>query len=379
MPRKIEIWYHDENEVDERHSWLRNSPRLIADTERKSYDNCSYSKVLALVEYARPDFILTVDGEPLLSVEVTEMNPSGHNLPQRYSCLLRAAELGVPSLFYYPEYSRRSTSDPNPRYLNIRTPLAQLRMGEIYGVPSLSMFWPTDPTTLLPTRDLTKHLALAQFVEHTLDVFLSTGQKLDSRDPEVQSIESQMKLSSEPKTSSTYSNNTSFRFLYPNGDDFTRRILRSCPTVDAVDPPSSCRILNTKDYLVELYLALGKRFNNFKNQKKVKMVLSREYTFIYKGVANKQKTGPEHPYPGYLTLLDILYLRVDGGQTTRDRKMNLAFELPITVDTFKENAINRPTGLNILMEFSDFIILDDAIVLGGWMRNIAAGAILVRR
>jgi hypothetical protein len=59
--------------------------------------------------------------------------------------------------------------------------------------------------------------------------------------------------------------------------------------------------------------------------------------------------------------------------------MNLAFRLPITFNAFKENAINRPTGLNILMEFSDFILLEDAIVLGGWMRNIAAGAILVRR
>ena len=66
-----ELWYHDENEVDERHSWLSNSPWLINNTVRKSYDNCSYSKVLALVEYARPDFILTVDGEPLISVEVT--------------------------------------------------------------------------------------------------------------------------------------------------------------------------------------------------------------------------------------------------------------------------------------------------------------------
>lgn len=66
----IELWYHDENEVDERHSWLKNSPTLIKLAVRRSYDNCSYSKVLALVEYARPDFILTVDGEPLLSVEV---------------------------------------------------------------------------------------------------------------------------------------------------------------------------------------------------------------------------------------------------------------------------------------------------------------------
>jgi len=72
-------------------------------------------------------------------------------------------------------------------------------------------------------------------------------------------------------------------------------------------------------------------------------------------------------------------LRYDYGQTTRDRIMNLAFKLPIELDAYIQNALNRPTGLNILMEFSDFIILEDAVVLGGWLRNVAAGAILVRR
>jgi len=58
------------------------------------------------------------------------------------------------------------------------------------------------------------------------------------------------------------------------------------------------------------------------------MLLARENTFIYKGTANKQKTGPEHPFPGYLTLLDILYLRNDYGQTTKNRIMNLGYNLP---------------------------------------------------
>ena len=174
----VELWYHDENEVDERHSWLRNSPYLIENTLRKSYDNCKYSKVLALVEYARPDFILTVDGTPLISVEVTEMNPSGHNLPQRFSCLLRAAELGIPSLLYYPEYSRRSTSDPNPRFLNVRVPLAQLRLSEIFRTPSLSMFWPTDKNTCLPSHNVTDHVNLASFMEYTLKLYLHNNIKL---------------------------------------------------------------------------------------------------------------------------------------------------------------------------------------------------------
>lgn len=371
MP-EIELWYHDEGEVDERHSWLANSTFLSKKANRNSYDNCSYSRVLSLVEYARPDFIVTVDGVPLLSAELTKMNPSGHNLPQRFSCLVRAAEMGVPSLFYYPKYARRSDSDPNPRYLNIRTPLAQLRMGEIYKVPSISIFWPTDENTLLPTDSISQHSEIAKFVEYTVKLFLAAGKILSASDTEVKKLEANMLNAA--KSVSQYSINESYRVFFPDGDAFTKKILYS----ESVDPPNSCCVENTESLLTNLYLRLGKRFSSFLNQKKVKLVLSRENTFVFQGTANRNKTGPEHPFPGYLTLLDILYLREEGGQTTRDRSMNLAFKLPISVEAFKENALNRPTGLNILMEFSDFIILDDAIVLGGWMRNVSSGAILAR-
>lgn len=374
MP-KIEIWYHDANEVDERHSWLKNSPNLIRCTTRISYDNCSYSKVLALVEYARPDFILTVDGEPLLSAEVTKMNPSGHNMPQRFSCLLRAAEMGVPSLFYCPRHARRSTSDPNERYINVRMPLAQLRLGELYRTPSLTMFWPTDGATLLPTSDLAQHHDLARFVEYTLETYLSTGKKLQPSDREVIRVQDTMRSASIPLNRHDYRTNRSFRSVFPRGDTFTMGIVKTM----AIDPPTSCTVHRTAELLDTAYRALGKRFGAVEKQQKSKMLLSRENTLVYRGTANKQKTGPEHPFPGYLTLIDILYLRTPYGQTSRDRIMNLAFRLPIRLHAFQENALNRPTGLNILMEFSDFILLEDAIVLGGWMRNIAAGAVLVRK
>lgn len=373
MSHNIELWYHDESEVDPRHSWLVNSPYLVSNATRRSYEDCSYSKVLALTEYTRPDFILTIDGKPLLSAEVTRMNPSGHNLPQRFSCLLKASELGIPSLYYYPEYSRRTVSDKNARYLNVRVPLAQLRLSELYNTPSLSLFWPTDPVSLMPTTDITLHKPLADFVEYVAKDYISTKNELDLSSPVVVNIQNRMKAVSIPK--GTYSNNSSFRSFFPSGDPFTKSII----STKAIDPPASCSVISTVDLLTEVYSTLGKSFHRVKNTKKVKMLLSQEFCFIYHGTANKQKTGPEHPFPGYLSLLDILYLRTEKGQTTRDRRMNLVFNLPISIDSYIQNAINRPTGLNILMELSDFIILDDAIVLGGWMRNIAAGAILIRR
>lgn len=372
MTQLIELWYHDEAEVDARHSWLANSPFLITSARTRSYENCSYSKVLALTEYARPDFILTIDGEPLLSAEVTKMNPSGHNLPQRFSCLVRAAELGVPSLYYYPEYSRRTVSDANPRFLNVRVPLSQLRLSEIYNIPSLSLFWPTDPTTLMPSSDITSHKPLAQFVEYVVKHYQSTGRLISSTDTDVALILNLMKAAARPR--STYSENPSFREFFPTGNLYTKSVTGTL----SIDPPNSCTIYPTHELLSDIYTKLGKNFKSIRNNKKINMLCARDMCFVYQGTPNKQETGPEHPFPGYLALLDILYIRTDKGQTTRDRTMNLVFKLPITLDAYIQNAINRPTGLNILMEFSDFLVLEDAIVLGGWMRNVSAGAVLIR-
>jgi len=366
---RIVIWYHDESEVDKRYSWLSNSTFLVNNAETINYADCSYSKILALTEYARPDFILSVDGEPLLSAELTEMNPSGHNMPQRFSCLLRAAEIGIPSLFYYPEYARRTASDPNPRYLNVRVPLAQLRLSEIYQVPSVSLFWPTDPNTLFPTNDVTAHKPFADFVEYIARKAIAGG-TFSMTDPEYIKIQNAMKVAATPRE--PYRENPSFRKVFPNGDSFTKSIVSGG---NAIDPPTSCSVENTHEYLSDLFRDFGKRLPK---NKKTGTLLKREYTFVYKGVPNQTQTGPEHPYPGYLTLLDVLYLRTPNGQTTRDRSMNLAFELPITLEKYIENAINRPVGLNIIMEFADIIILSDAIVLGGWIRNLYAGAVLIR-
>lgn len=246
---KAELWYHDPNEVDPKHSWLKNSPSLISSCDRKHYDDCSYSKVLALVEYTRPDFILTIDGEPVLSVEVTTEVPTGHNLPQRYACLLRAAELGVPSLYYYPEYSRKTTGiSDKTLYLNVRTPLAQLRMGKIFDVPLLSMFWPTDSVTNFPTTDITKHAQLARLVEYTKRLYDTTGGKLKLSDPEVIKITEEMEKKSVPIKPSSYGVNASYRSVFPEGNAFTSGIAGK-----SIDPPRSCRVESTKSLLHVLY------------------------------------------------------------------------------------------------------------------------------
>lgn len=367
MAHKIEIWYHDPVEVDPTVSWVANSDFIKSNATFDDYLYCQYSKVLALIEYTRPDFIITIDGEPILAAEVSKENPSGHNIPQRFACMVRAAELGVPNLMYYPAFSRRTTSDPGVRYLNVRVPIAQLRMSKIYNVPCLTMNWPTGPNNL-PSSDIRAHKPLADFVESVIRVGLD-GKKVDIEYSSVKQVMKNMRELCDPRVPAAYPVNSSYRLASPLGEPFSTNLIGK-----SIDPPNSCEVCETVDLLKRQFGYAGKMVPNTKRLQPVK---ARPYTFLYKGTANKTKTGPEHPYPGYLTLLDILYLRTDGGQTKHDRDMNLAFRLPITLDAYKENAINRPTGLNVLMEFADLIILDDALVLGGWMRNLTAGAVLI--
>src|SRR5262245_62016261 len=108
------VWYHDPAEVDPQTSWTGLVPHLSGATYA-DITACSIPAVTDLFGYARPDAVIEVDGQPVLSIEQTMMNPSGHNLPQRFSCLLKAAEHGVAGVLYHPEYARRTYSDPNPR------------------------------------------------------------------------------------------------------------------------------------------------------------------------------------------------------------------------------------------------------------------------
>jgi hypothetical protein len=367
--RELNVWYHDASEADPECSWVANSV-FLKNCDMASFDKCPYSRVLALAEYAQPDIVLSYKGVPFLSMELTRMNPSGHNLPQRFSCLVRAAETGVPSIFYYPEFARRSNSDPNPRYLNIRVPLAQMRLSEIYKVPSLSVFWPTNTCTLLPDSGPHTHSELAQVVDDIVNEFVKSQNVLELQTPLIHAYFGKMlSVIKKYATDRNYPHNASLRKYIADGDSFTTKILGK-----SIDPPESSEIIETAYLLRTLFKTLGRKMTN---NRKISLLLGRPLSLIYTGTPNKTKDGPEHPYPGYLTLLDILYLRSKGGQTTRDRVMNLVFRLPIKFNVFRSKALDRPTGLNILMEFADLIILHDAVVVGGFIRNLSAGAVLI--
>lgn len=97
-----------------------------------------------LIRYDRPDIILTIDGEPKLVLEKTREVPTGHNVGQRFARLVRAAELEVPVIAFFPFDARKHGDYTSVCNLNIRLLKAFEHMRLLHKVPVLAVNWPAD-------------------------------------------------------------------------------------------------------------------------------------------------------------------------------------------------------------------------------------------
>lgn len=97
-----------------------------------------------LVVYDRPDIILEVDGQPVLVLEKSREVPTGHNVGQRFPRLVRAAEMGVPVIKFFPFDAMKHGEYAGKCHLNARLLKAFDRMTEIHDVPVLAVNWPCD-------------------------------------------------------------------------------------------------------------------------------------------------------------------------------------------------------------------------------------------
>jgi len=356
----IVIYHHDPVEVDPRTSWTGLCPSL-AGASFVDIGTCREKQVVDCFAYARPDAVISVEGKVVLSIEQTQMNPSGHNIPQRFSCLVRAAELGIPSILYYPAYSRRTFSDPNVRYLQVRVPLAQKRMSQIYGVPSLSVFWPTNPKTKLPATDQSAHRPMATVIEALVINAGNVSSLLTL--PEVratlQNMDDMIK-----KFAARYKQNSTVRRILPAGFPSARVNGLS------VDPPPVAALHRTADFV----RSLPQLTSTHQGAEIVTRLQRRELTLVETGTANKMRNDSEHPWPGYLTLFDMLYVRTDTGRTPTERLHNLVYRLPVPVQTFvaRANQSNPPTATYIVDSFADLILLNGGAVPGRPSRGDAA-------
>jgi len=356
----LTIFYHDPIEVDPAISWTGLHPELSS-ARRLDIRTINDKAVTALFEYARPDAVLAFNKTPILSIEQTQMNPSGHNIPQRFSFHVRAAELGIPSILYYPEYSRRTFSDPNVRYINVRVPLAQLRITDLYRIPALSVFWPTDNSSKLPATGQASHQRLTDIVMEIIEHREKMSDLMNSP-----IILNQLNIMRDvaDKYAPRYRKNTSVRAVFNNG--FPTSITRSGISID---PPNSTKLVSTLELIKMLNpTELLNHPANFLFES----LLKREYSLLFTGTANHSRTDSEHPWPGYLTLFDLLYLRSGQGKTPSDRKINLVYKLPVELDIFstRVDQTPQPTATHIVDVFSDVILLNGGFILGEKQRVI---------
>lgn len=365
---QIAVFYHDPVEVDPATSWTGLCPPLTG-AKMVNIRGHKDPRVTALFAYARPDAVITVDDEPVVSIEQTAMNPSGHNIPQRFSFHLCAAELGVPSILYYPEYARRKISDKNPRYLQVHVPLAQHRLSHLYNIPALSVFWPTNPTTLLPERARSAHQNMADVVGALV---LNAGNRSKLLGlPEIKRTLAEMDRVVAKYAARRYRKNASVRTLLPHG--FPNARTQAGIALDP--PPQKSFLYRTQDFLQTLAsMTPTPQWSSVAAK-----LQQRDLTLVFTGTANKSRTDSEHPWPGRLTLLDILYARQNGGLRRTDRDVNLIYKLPVDASAFikRLNKKRPPTAAYIVDTFSDLIILNGGVVAGRTMRsNITAEPVL---
>lgn len=97
-----------------------------------------------ITKYDKPDIILVKDGVPLLVIEITQEVPTGHNVGQRFARLVRAVEMGIPTIYYFPFDAKKHGEHANICHLNIRLLKAVEKMLEIHNAPLLCVNWITD-------------------------------------------------------------------------------------------------------------------------------------------------------------------------------------------------------------------------------------------
>jgi hypothetical protein len=367
MPR-LTIYHHDPVEVDPRTSWTGLVPRL-AHAVMPDIRSCKDPAVQALFEYARPDAVVVLDGAPVVAIEQTQMNPSGHNIPQRFSCMVRAAELGVPSILYYPQFSRRTFSDPNVRYLQVRVPIAQFRLTGLYSVPSLSVFWPTDSSTLLPSMAQAAHQEMANVVDALVDAKDSGQDPL--RSAVVTRVFNRMKAAVMEKMQNQ-KESPSVRTHLPSGYATVRDL-----GYPGIDPPTKAELIRTSDLVAELEADYRQEPSWPATRQHL---MQRQLTLRFTGTTNKSGTDSEHPWPGYLTLIDVLYARSNGGRRTTQRDQNLVYSLPAPARSFLQRLAreDRPTAAHIVDVFSDLLILNGGAVAGRPARGGASPVLALR-
>lgn len=296
-----------------------------------------------------PDLIVEKDNEPVFSVEVTTEAGTGHNAFQRFARLAASVENSVPAFYIYPE-GVIVTREGNKTGWDKINPLifhALESVMNIYGIPALLYYFPSDIGTHLNTPKQSPNLA-NKGLHFDDDIINYPGC------PEAASLEMVMMfkaINEVIKITDKYGVNPGRTHLLNNMMIRIRRsfMQNQFAKKSGGKAPGEMSPLTAVTKVLTKYLLnyLHKREN--KSYHIGELLRSREYTEIYQ--VNAKFRGD--PYPGALAAID--YLNCREGKTFEERRSNLVLLFgQLSVDDASETIeIHNQKGSSIEDFFKD--------------------------
>lgn len=150
---RYRIWYSTESFAD--YIIAKTNLRTKDHEKRKMYESDANNArnfhtlpdhIKQILYLDAPDIIVELDTEPIFSIEVSTEAGTGHNAFQRFARLAASVENNVPAFYIYPEAAiiTRQNTDPKWDKINPLVFQAMERVMNIYGIPALLYFFPSD-------------------------------------------------------------------------------------------------------------------------------------------------------------------------------------------------------------------------------------------
>ncbi|MHA1812699.1 MAG: hypothetical protein ACTSYX_04605 [Candidatus Thorarchaeota archaeon] len=275
-----------------------------------------------LVEYDRPDILLELDGRVVFGLEKTEEVPTGHNVGQRFPRIVRAAEMGVPFVKFFPFVAMKHGEYRGRCFVNARLFKAFERISRIHGVPIIAVNWPCDAYYEL-VRDGSEKRELVALLQELISLNFDTRR-------------SQLVPKLQAKMAAEYAERVSMNPRYK-------------------DPPPSVKIVKTLDLVRQLRRRFGA--SNFPAH-----VVSRDESVVYRFEMTERCCRRQDPYTGMQFIYDYIWCR--SGPKPQDKYRNLFLECPkVSTATWLDANPDTPgSKSHLYYTLANGIILKDSVI-----------------
>lgn len=272
----------------------------------------------SLVSYDRPDIILLKGDNPIVVVEKTREVPTGHNVGQRIARIARAAELGIPVIFFLPFSARKHGTHTNVCEINARVLTAMRRMTDIHDVPVLAVNWPSRENGELIISGAENRI-VGQLIGSLLDYWPERWSPPVIDHLAWLATEEQLRIDA-----------------FPNYGNL----------------PASAIMQKTQDFLHSNQLQDGPR----------SPLEDRTESLVYRIGMSPEKCRRQDPYTGTQFIYDYGWLRE--GPSPAQRSANLILHVPnVDRETWEKNNPNDPNSKSCNWYLiADAIVLSDGII-----------------